>query len=76
VGIYRYTRLTVNRFLSIDSDHWAMQVRHTGIQRVERICRNVEQKPILTTLWLGTMATGKGQGTQNWSHTEAYDDGP
>jgi hypothetical protein len=69
VGIHRYTHLTVNRLLSIDSDHSTMQARH-------RICGNVEQKPILTTLWLCTMATGKGQGTQNWSHTEAYDDGP
>jgi hypothetical protein len=34
------------------------------------------KKRNLTTLWLCTMATGKGQGTQNWSHTEAYDDGP
>jgi hypothetical protein len=29
----------------------------------------------VTTLWLGTMATGKGQGTQIFSHTEPYDDG-
>ncbi len=45
-------------------------------QTVEKFCGDVEKKPILTTPWLCTMATGKGQGTQNWSHTEAYDDGP
>ncbi len=76
MGIHRYTNQTANRLFSGDSDHEALQVRHTGIQRVEKSAEMWNKKRNLTTLWLCTMATGKGQGTQNWPLTEAYDDGP
>jgi hypothetical protein len=69
-------QLGCQSLISGDSDHEALQVRHTGFQRVEKSAEMWNKKRNLTTLWLCTMATGKGQGTQNWPHTEAYDDGP